>query len=338
MKIILALLIITTFIIADEDWSSSTAIENTLTTYYINNNTPAPYLEDVAMANNRFRTFLDIKEEYSDAYDINIKLILDANTYHHDINNSIIGDEYDDEVSIYRAYIEYIDDYHQIGIGWQNIPIGIGTLYSPINIFNPIDATSIEIKERPALNVAKYEYALSELSSFLFVFNQDIATIRLKYFINSIDIGVVAMRNNQDDKDEKILGYEFEARLYESSWDLKSEAMVIKDNNTSHQKVMLGLNYGYGNFSFTTEYLYDSLSQSDEIGVNIFYQIDGYWTLTLTDIYYIDTKLDYSIASIGYSLSDNHSLKFGAVMGFDTDKEQNILESDSYFMQLVLNY
>lgn len=338
MKKILALLLITTLMFADDDWSSSTAIENTLTTYYINKNSSASYLEGIAMANNRFRTFLDINEKYSDEYDINFKLIVDANTYHHDINKSLIGDEYDDDISIYRGYIEYIDDYHQLGFGWQNIPIGIGTLYSPINIFNPLDATSIEIKERSALNVLKYEYAINELSTFLFVYNQDITTIRLKYFIDSVDLGLIAMKNTQDNKNEKILGYEFEARLFESSWDLKSEGMVIKDDNSTEQKVMLGFNYGYGDFALSSEYLYDSKSKSDEIAANIFYQIDGFWSLTFTDIYYIDTKVDFAIASIGYSLSDNHSLKFGAVIGYDTDKEQNKLDSDSYFMQLVLNY
>ena len=329
MKKILALLMISTLSFADDNWSSSTAIENTFTTYYINNYASEPYLENIAMANNRFRTFLDINEKFSDEYDINIKFIIDANTYHHDINKTIIGDEYDDDISIYRGYIEYIDDYHQIGIGWQNIPIGIGTLYSPLNIFNPLDATSIEIKERSALNVAKYEYAINELSSFLFVCNEDITTIRLKYFIGSVDVGLIGMKNTQDDKNEKILGYEFEARLFESSWDLKSEAMIIKDNNTTEQKIMIGLNYGYGDFALSSEYFYDSLSQSDEIAANIFYQINGYWNITFTDIYYIDTKVDFTIASIGYSLSDNHSLKLGAVIGND---------NDSYFIQLILNY
>lgn len=338
MKKILALLLITTLSFADDNWSSSTAIENTLTSYYINNNTPAPYLEDIAIANNRFRTFLDINEKYSDEYDINIKFIVDANTYHHDIDDNIIGDEYDDKVSIYRGYVEYIDDYHQLGFGKQNIPIGIGTLYSPINIFNPIDATSIEIKERPALSVAKYEYAINELSTFLFVYNKDIITIRLKYFIDSIDIGLVAMKNTQDGKNEKILGYELEARLFESSWDFKSEAMIIKDDNSTEQKIMVGFNYGYEDFTLSTEYFYDSITKSDEIAANLFYQVDGYWTLMLTDIYYIDTKEEFAIPSITYLLSDNHSINFGAVIGYGVDKSPNKLESDSYFVQLILNY
>lgn len=338
MKKILGLLLIAILCFANDDWSSKTGIENTLTSYYINNYKSAPYMEDIAITNNRFRTFLDINEEFSDEFDINIKFTVDANTYHHDIDDNIIGDEYDDDVSIYRGYIEYIDNSHQIGIGKQTIPIGIGTLYSPLNIFNPLDATSIEIKERDALSVAKYEYAINELSTFLFVYNEDIMTIRLKYFIDSVDIGLVAMKNTQNGKNEKILGYELEARLFESSWDLKSEAMIIKDDNTTEQKIMVGLNYGYGDMTLSTEYFYDSFTKSNEIALNLFYQIDGYWTLMLTDIYYIDTKEDFAIPSIQYSLSDNHYLKFGAVLGYEIDKTSNKLESDSYFMQLVLNF
>ena len=338
MKKILALILTTILSFAEDNWSSNTAIENTLTSYYINNYKSAPYLENIAMANNRFRTFLDINEEYSDEYDINIKVIVDANTYHHDIDDNIIGDDYDDEVSIYRGYVEYIDDNHQFGIGQQTIPIGIGSLYSPLNIFNPLDATSIEIKERSALNVAKYEYAINELSTFLFVYNEDITTLRLKYFIDSVDIGLVAIKNTQDGKNENILGYELEARLFESSWDLKSEAMIIKDDNSTEQKIMVGFNYGYNDFTLSTEYFYDSFTKSDEIAANLFYQIDGYWTIMFTDIYYIDTKQEFAIPSIQYSLSDNHSLRFGAVIGYDIDKTASELQSDSYFVQLVLNY
>lgn len=323
---------------ANDNWSSKTAIENTFTSYYINKNKPAPYLENIVIANNRFRTFLDINEKYSDEYDINIKFIVDANTYHHDIDADLIGDEYDDDVSIYRGYIEYIDDYHQLGFGKQNIPIGIGTLYSPLNIFNPLDATSIEIKERSALSVAKYEYAINELSTFLFVYNEEIITLRLKYFIDFVDIGLVAMKNTQDGKNEKILGYELEARLFESSFDLKSEAMIIKDNNSTMQKIMLGFNYGYEDLTLSIEYFYDSLSKSDEIAANLFYQLDGYWTLMLTDIYYIDTKEEFAIPSVTYSLSDNHYLKFGAVVGYNLDQTSSKLKNDSYFMQVVLNY
>lgn len=338
MKKILALLLTTTLSFADDNWSSSTAIENTLTSYYINSYNVAPAIENSALANNRFRTFLDINDEYSDEYDINFKLMVDANSYHHDIDDNLIGDEYDDKVSIYRGYVEYIDDYHQLGIGKQNIPIGIGALYSPINIFNPIDATSIEIEERPALNVVKYEYAINELSTFLLVYNEEIITARLKYFIGSVDIGIVAMKNTQDGKNENILGYEFEARLFESSWDLKSEAIIIKDDNATEQKIMVGFNYGYNDLTLSTEYFYDSLTKNDEIAANLFYQIDGYWTLMLTDIYYIYTKQDLVIPSIQYSLSDNHSLIFGATLGFDTNKQASKLESDSYFVQLILNY
>lgn len=338
MKKFLALLLTTIFSFADDNWSTSTAIENTLTSYYINNYTPAPYLEEAAMANNRFRTFLDINDEYSDEYDINIKFTVDANTYHHDIDDNLIGDEYDDEVSIYRGYIEYIDDYHQIGVGRQTIPIGIGNLYSPLNIFNPLDVTSIEIEERPALNVLKYEYAINELSTFLFVYNKEIITARLKYFIGSVDIGIVAMKNTQDNKDQDILGYELEARLFESAWDLKSEAMIIKEDNKTEQKIMLGFNYGHGDLTLSTEYFYDSFTKSDEIAASLFYQIDGYWTFMFTDIYYIDTKQDLIIPSIQYSLSDNHYLKFGATLAYDMEQEASKLNSDSYFLQLVLNF
>ena len=341
MKKFLALLLLITLSFADDNWSSKTAIENTLTSYYINNYKSAPYLEDIAIANNRFRTFLDINEEYSDEYDINFKLIVDANSYHHDLDDDTsLGDDYDDdEVSIYRGYVEYIDDNHQLGIGKQTIPIGIGTLYSPLNIFNPLDATSLEAEERSALSVAKYEYAINELSTFLFVYNEEIITLRLKYFIDSVDIGLVAMKNTQDGKNEQILGYELEARLFESSWDLKSEAMIIKDDNATEQKIMVGFNYGYNDFTLSTEYFYDSFSKSDEIAANLFYQIDGYWTFMFTDIYYIDTKQEFAMPSIQYSLSDNHSLRFGAVIGYNLDdKTPNELESDSYFVQLVLNY
>jgi len=303
------------------EYKSESAIENNF------------FISEKSLVYNRFRTFLDISNEDNEDFDTNLNLTLDVESFYDIKKDKKISD---DEVSIYRGYVEYIDDIHQIGVGKQNIPLGIGKLFSPLNIFNPLNASSIEKDERSAINSLKYEYVINDLSNLLIVYAQDISTIRLKYVFNSTEIGIVAMTNTQNGVDESILGYELESRIFESSFDFKSEALFIKAIDNTKEEVMVGLDYGIGNLMLSLEYLYDSDNIKDSFATALVYQIDGYWSINIVELLNIKNRQNLSMPSIGYMLSDNHTLKIGSIFIFDINKKE--LLDDSYYLQLSMNF
>jgi len=90
---------------------------------------------------NRLRVTLDL---YHDTWeDISAKLILDnENIYSFKDKNNKNTSQF------YRGYLRYSGEKHMLTLGLQRIPFGVGRIWNPIDIFNPIDITSIETDER----------------------------------------------------------------------------------------------------------------------------------------------------------------------------------------------
>jgi hypothetical protein len=65
------------------------------------------------------------------------------------------------EHRLYRASVEYENDYFSVEIGRQQIPWGVGHFFTPTDLFNPFNPTQIELEERDgvdAVNIMTKKY------------------------------------------------------------------------------------------------------------------------------------------------------------------------------------
>ena len=337
-KLVLLFLVIgSLFGSEDEDWDTSTAIENTSIYYYLNTNQLVSYYENKQYLYNRFRTFLEVNDKIYDDFDLSLKFEVDAITFRDVVNNTPLQD---DTIDIYRGFVEYIDNKHQFVLGKQTVPLGVGKLYSPINIFNPIDATSIEIDYRSSITSAKYEYAIDDLSTALIVYSPDALALKYKSFLDFAEIGLVYIDNRISTTAQNIFGYELEARVFDSSLDFKSESVYIHQDGEDNIQAMVGFDYGWDDNLFTIEYLYDKTTETNtSIAASLFAQFWSYWSIGVVNIYYFENKQDYIMPSLSYGFSDENSIRVGAALytTFDSSYSNKIL-SDSYFVNLVLNF
>ena len=321
----------------DEDWETSTAIENSSIYYYLNTNQLSSYYEKKQYLYNRFRTFLEINDQQFDDFDLSAKLEIDAITFRDVDKNTPLQS---DKIDIYRGFVEYIDDKHQFVLGKQTVPLGVGKLYSPINIFNPIDPSSIEIDYRSSINSLKYEYAINDLSTALIVYSPDAMALKYKAYLDFAEIGLVYIDNRISTTKQGIYGYELEMRIFETAFDFKSESIYIQQNGEDNIQAMVGVDYGWDDNLLSIEYLYDKKTKTNNsIATSLFAQFWSYWSLGLVNIYYFENKGDYIIPSISYGFSDENSIRVGATVSTTFDSSYtNKIVSDSYFVQILLNF
>jgi len=60
------------------------------------------------------------------------------------------------EHRLYRASVEYENDYFSLEVGRQQIPWGVGRFFTPTDLFNPFSPTQIELEERDGVDAVNF--------------------------------------------------------------------------------------------------------------------------------------------------------------------------------------
>lgn len=298
--------------------------------------------------------------------DTNI-LSYDETTYSHDFNrlrleSSLDHDQYEhlfakviidnetrfdsqpsnttfNDVKIYRAYLEYAGEKHFMVIGRQRVPFGVGRIWNPIDVFNPIDSFSTETAERKGTDALRYEYAITALSNFDITVSEKKSAARIKGFLKYSDlalVGVVDSKNNRD-----ILGYEIAGELFDTEIELRSEggSFYNRDNGERSTEFIFGADYGFRNsFTILGEYKYNDETKTDYFGTSLGFQPTPLVTLTLLNITQLKDSSFFSAPSIDYSISDEMTLRGGALFynGGDTSEFGSI--ADSYYLNFYIHF
>ncbi len=241
-------------------------------------------------------------------------LILDNNTFYvHDTSYL------ENQLKVYRAYLEYAGDKHFITVGKQRVPLGVGRIWNPVDVFNPIDSFSVEPEEREGTIALRYEYALNEVSNFDVTFSQDKGAARLKSYLGGADLallGVVDFDNQLD-----IVGWEIAGELPGTGIELRSEGGTFHDQETGnrHLELIVGGEYGFVNsLSLLGEYFYNGETKSSYLGLTGSYTVS---MLLSVQLFAVMNFSDYSrgiIPSFTYSLGDDMTLA-GSVFLYQGD-------------------
>lgn len=220
--------------------------------------------------------------------------------------------QWDNDVSLHRAMVEYQETDYSLFLGRQRVPLGVGRIWNPIDVFNPIDITSFEPEEREGTDSLRLEYYPDMYSSMDFTLAKDRMAGRAKRFFGVVEVGMVVVVEEEDD--QMIFGWEAAGELLDSGVELRSEGGVFYDEllDDWHNAFIVGADYGLsGGVTILGEYLHNSGSDDDNLAARLS------WLATplLSTSFLVITNLhDFSklfSPVLQYSLSDEMSLEMG---------------------------
>jgi hypothetical protein len=306
---------------------------------------------------NRFRADLSLEhEKYTDFAG---KLIVDNETLYTTKPSSL-----QNKTSIYRAYIQYRGRKHFWSVGKQRIPLGVGRIWNPIDVFNPIDAEAIEIDERIGTDSIRYEYAVSELSGINVTVAKDKGMIEVKGYLEYADVGLVGLWDEDVDQyiidweherqlpgnriefpDEKgrqdIIGWEIEGQLQETGIELRSEGGSFHNRNTGERytEFMVGAEYGFVNsLTLLGEYRFSDKTGLDYLGSRLSFQPSMLWICNVLAVVNLDDNSGFAAPSLEYSLSDEMTLNAGAFIYFGGDDDEFGQEPNRYYLRWFVHF
>ena len=281
---------------------------------------------------NRLRADLTLEhEKYPDFVG---KLIVDNETLYTSKPSSL-----QNKTSIYRAYLQYRGMKHFWVVGKQRIPLGVGRVWNPIDVFNPIDSEAIETDERIGTESIRYEYAVSELSNIEATVAKGKGAVRVKGYLKYADVGLVGLWD--EDADQDIIGWEIEGQLLETGVELRSEGGSFHNRSTGERytEFIIGAEYGFVNsLTLLGEYKYSDETKIDYIGALASYQPAMLWLCNLLLVANIDDHSNFIAPSVEYSLSDEMTLSAGAFFYNGSDDDEFGLIPDRYYLRWFVHF
>ncbi|MCI5165385.1 MAG: hypothetical protein D3903_04680 [Candidatus Electrothrix sp. GM3_4] len=274
---------------------------------------------------NRIRANLSLShEQYSN---LAATLIVDNETI-----ATTSPNELDNEVSLYRAYGQYQGERHFWSIGRQRIPLGVGRVWNPIDIFNPVDAQAIETGERTGTDAIRYEYAWNELSNLDLTIADGKTALRLKGYLEYADIGLIALRDNSNERNLlwgadaslDIIGWELEGRLPGTGVELRSEGGRLHNRETGDvfTEYILGAEYGFSNgLTLLGEYRHSDQDMTNQLAIQSGFQPAMLWICQLLLLTDLDDNSVLVAPSVTYSLSDEMTLSVGGFISTGDETE-----------------
>ena len=250
---------------------------------------------------------------------------------------------------IYRAYGGYEDDRNRVVLGLQNISMGVGRIWNPTNIYNPKNIYAIEPDEVFGVVSLSYTRHIDDISDVTVVVSQK-ADHSFKYgaiykaFLEFAEIGVDVVSSD----DTVMIGYEFEANLFDTGVEIRSEGAYIKSElknsltiteDREFFQAILGADYGFVNgVTLVAEALYSSkdfsyqdilLNLNSEIASNLVSsKLYGALSLSYSFNIFLDTSLlcvdsfdstnsRFISPSLTYTLNDYNSFVLGVMVKED---------------------
>jgi hypothetical protein len=230
--------------------------------------------------------------------------------------------DFTNDTSIYRGFLEYRGASHFWTLGRQRIPLGVGRVWNPIDIFNPVDSQSTEPEERAGTEALRYEYAMSRLANLDLTVSRDKGEGRIKGYLDVADVALVGLYDNEAKLD--IIGWELEGELFDTGIELRSEGGSFHDRDADSRRTafIVGAEYGFANsLILLTEYLYDDETRRDNMAVSVSFQPRILWTVTCLAVQDLDDHSFFISPAVEYSAGDEMTISAGAFLyqGSGTD-------------------
>lgn len=268
------------------------------------------------------------------------------------------------KAKLYRMYGGYVDDKNRVSLGLQKISMGVGRIWNPTDLFNPKNPMALEPDEVYGAFSLLYTYALSDLSQITTVVaeqeNHNLKYVgRIKGYVGFADIGLNLISSN----DASMIGYEIESELFETGIAMRSEGGWFEDKILKEEffQGVIGADYTFANsFTLAVESLYSSqkfsktqLSSTDllnspisnnlmksknYLGATLGYEFTPLLYGNLTTIMNSDDESFYIAPSLSYSLDDDMSLLFGAMVYDGIEKSEFGNLGETYYLNFKVTF
>jgi len=161
--------------------------------------------------------------------------------------------------SVYRMHLTFTTEKSKLVLGRQRIAWGVGRVWNPFDLFNPISPLQIEQDQRDGVDAINLEYYTSQLGSLNFVFSagddSDENNVGLQGSMNisGYDLNFMAGEFRED----HVVGIGFTGSS--SGAGLRGEATYTDpDSGQDYWQVILGWDYSFQNKLYAMfEYLYN---------------------------------------------------------------------------------
>ncbi|DAB28128.1 MAG: hypothetical protein A2513_10630 [Sulfurimonas sp. RIFOXYD12_FULL_33_39] len=270
---------------------------------------------------------------------------------------------------IYRLYGGYGDAKNRVIIGLQNINMGVGHIWSPVNLFNPKNSFALESDEVFGVAALSYTRYLDATSSITVVAAQKEdetikcgARYKLLTRFGDIALDVIASDNIN------MLGYEMESNLADTGVVLRSEIAYIKNSiktqlgtdDIEYFQAIFGGEYGFENgLNITIEALYSSekflykdillnfkrdilssMTYSNKyLGTMLSYSFNIFLDASLLYVESFNGKDSRFIApAITYTLNDYNSFILGAQIQSKDNENEFGMSGDRYYVKWSLSF
>lgn len=288
------------------------------------------------------------KYQVAKAYEQNLPI--DVHHYLHE------DDGMDNRMYLYRAFATLHLGRHDVKAGLQRVPFGVGRIWTPTDVFNPLNALSLEQDERVGVTAMRGEFHPGDMTRIEVTgsvgdeWTSDKAAIRVKSFIEKADVALSVIYSD----DESRYGYELEGNLGDTGMEIRSEGAYVDRFHELDNYVMgmIGFDYGFENsLTVAGEYLYHGAGYNNKdeydmasnrpgswvqlgkhyAGVTLSYQWSPLLTLNVAAIQNLSDSSFFMSPSIMYSLSDNISLSAGYQYFHGANKSEFNYQNDRYY-------
>ncbi len=281
---------------------------------------------------NRFR--VDLSLGHPKYENFSAKLIIDNETRYVEKPHSLVN-----KTLIYRGYLQYSGETHFWTIGRQRIPFGVGRVWNPIDVFDPIDFQAKETDERRGTEAVHYEYAVSQLANLDLTGAKEKIAGRFKGYLEVADLALVGVWDDENDRD--IIGWEIQGEVGETGLELRSEGGSFYDHlrHERYSEFIIGAEYGFANsLTFLTEYKYNDESQIDYGAVQLSYQFSMLWSGQVLGILNIDDHSNFISPTFNYSAADEITVSGGALIYHGGIDDEFGSQADQFFLRLFIHF
>ncbi|MEN8257999.1 MAG: hypothetical protein ABFS09_09080 [Thermodesulfobacteriota bacterium] len=281
---------------------------------------------------NRFRVDLSLVHQQYENF--SAKLIVDNESRYVERPSSLVN-----KTLIYRGYLQYRGQTHFWTIGRQRIPFGVGRVWNPIDVFDPIDFQAKETGERRGTEAVHYEYAVSRLANLDLTGSREKLAARLKGYLEVADLALLAVWDDENDRD--IIGWELEGEIGETGLEVRSEGGSFHDrlDHERYTEFIFGAEYGFANsLTILAEYRYNDESQLDYLAGQFSYQFSMLWSSQILGVVNLDDHGTFISPSFNYSAADEIILNAGALIYHGGNDDEFGIQADQLFLRLFIHF
>jgi hypothetical protein len=281
---------------------------------------------------NRFRVDLSLSHARHAAF--SARLIVDNETYYSEHPASLRNTSL-----IHRGYLQYRGATHFWTVGRQRVPFGVGRVWNPVDVFDPIDFQARETAERRGTEAIHYEYAVSALANLDLTAAKGRLAARLKGYLEVADVALVAVHDDDDDRD--MIGWEMQGEIAATGIEVRSEGGSFYDGRVHERftEFLVGAEYGWANsLTLLGEYKYNDDSKIDYGALELSYQFSMLWSGRLLGVLNLDDQSSFISPSLSYSAADEITVQLGALIYHGTSQDEFGNQADQLFARLFIHF